>query len=130
MKILDATFLFDYLNGVDATAEYLLANEEERFVVPLPAYAEVMAGEGNRPNGDVGEVKSDLAWTEVYVPDEETATLAGEIAAEIGPEGPYIEEMDALIAAAGREIGGAVVSSDSDLTHPETAAVVDVETYR
>jgi hypothetical protein len=27
MKVLDATFLIDYLNGVDATAEYLLAHE-------------------------------------------------------------------------------------------------------
>lgn len=130
MNVLDATFLIDYLNGVDASAEYLLANEDEQFVVPLPAYAEVLTGEGNRPDGDVSEVKSGLAWAEVYVPDEETATLAGEIAAEIGPEGPYLGGMDALIAAVGREVNGDVVSSDSDLTHPETAAVVDVETYR
>jgi len=66
----------------------------------------------------------------VYEPDAETATVAGEIAAEIGPEGPYLAGMDALIAAVGHELDAPVVSADGDLTHPETRAVVDVETYR
>jgi hypothetical protein len=29
MKVLDATFLIDYLDGVDETAEYLLEHEDE-----------------------------------------------------------------------------------------------------
>jgi len=61
MKVLDANFLIDYLNGVDATAEYLLANESEQFIFPAPAYAEVLVGEGNAPNGDVAEARADLA---------------------------------------------------------------------
>lgn len=97
MKILDATFLIDYLDGVDATAEYLLANEDERFVVPAPAYAEALVGEGNDPDGDVAGVRADLSWCEVYETDEDTATLAAEIAAEIGPEGPFLAGMDALM---------------------------------
>ena len=32
MKVLDATFLIDYLDGVDATAEYLLAREDEQIL--------------------------------------------------------------------------------------------------
>ena len=82
MKVLDANFLIDYLNGVDATAEYLLAHEDERFIFPVPAYAEVLVGEGNNPDGDVAEAKADLSWGEVYETGEETAALAGEIAAE------------------------------------------------
>lgn len=46
MKVLDATFLIDYLDGVDATAEYLLEHDDETFVFPAPVYAEVLAGEG------------------------------------------------------------------------------------
>ena len=61
MKVLDATFLIDYLAGVDATAEFLVANEEVRFVFPAPAYAEVLVGEGNVPDGDVEEAKADLS---------------------------------------------------------------------
>ena len=130
MKVLDASFLVDYLNGVDAAAEFLLANEAETFAVPVPAYAEVLAGEGNLPNGEIVDVVDDLSWAEIVDVDDETAVVAGEIAAEIGSEGPYLTGMDALIAAIGRQLDAPVVTSDGDLTHPATAAVVDVETYR
>lgn len=130
MKVLDATFLIDYLDGVDAAAEYLLAHETERFVFPAPAYAEVLVGEGNAPNGDVAAAKADLSWGAVYEPTAETATLAGEIANEIGPDGPFLAGVDGLIAATGRELGAPVVSNDSDLTHDATKQVIDVEEYR
>lgn len=38
-------------NG-SALPEYLLAHDE-RFVFPVPAYAEPLVGEGNAPDGDV-----------------------------------------------------------------------------
>jgi predicted nucleic acid-binding protein len=129
MKVLDATFLINYLDGVDSTAEYLLAHKEETFVFPAPAYAEVLVGEGNLPDGDVAEAKADLAWGDVYETDERTAEIAGEIAEEVGPEGPFLAGMDGLIAAVGREVDAPVVSDDGDLTHPEVKAVVDVEEY-
>jgi predicted nucleic acid-binding protein len=130
MKVLDATFLIDYLNGVDATAEYLLAHQDERFIVPTPAYAEVLVGEGNIQDGDVSEARAGLSWGEVYETGEDTAVLAGEIAQEVGPEGPFLAGMDGLIAAVGQELGAPVVSDDGDPTHPETKRVVDVEEYR
>ncbi|WP_439028207.1 PIN domain-containing protein [Haloarchaeobius sp. DT45] len=130
MKVLDATFLIDYLDGVDAAAEYLLANEDERFILPAPAYAEVLVGEGNLPDGDVADAKADFAWGEVYETGKETAEIAGEIADEIGPEGPFLAGMDGLIAAVGRELGAPVVSADHDLTHEETKKAVDVEEYK
>jgi hypothetical protein len=37
MKVLDATFLIDYLDGIEATAEYLLVHEDETFIFPAPA---------------------------------------------------------------------------------------------
>jgi len=130
MKVLDATFLVDYLAGVDATADYLLGHENERFVLPAPAFAEVLVGEGNHPEGDVREARAQLAWGDVVETDERTAVIVGEIADEIGPGGPFLSGMDGLIAACGRELNAPVVTADSDLTHPETRAVVDVETYR
>lgn len=130
MKVLDASFLIDYLNGVDATAAYLLANEDEQFIFPAVAYSEVLVGEGNIPDGDVAEATADLSWGEVHEINEQTATLAGEIADEIGPQGPFLSGMDALIAAVGRELSAPVVSADSDLTHEETKKVIDIEEYR
>lgn len=130
MKVLDATFLIDYLNGVEDTAEYLLAHEDERFIFPAPAYAEVLVGEGNAPEGDGANARADLSWGDVYETGAKTAVLAGEIADEIAPGGPFLAGMDGLIAAVGRELDAPVVSADSDLTHKETKRVVDVEDYR
>jgi predicted nucleic acid-binding protein len=130
MRVLDATFLIDYLNGVDAAAEYLLANDGETFVLPTPAYAEVLVGERNHPDGDVAAAAADLSWGDVYKTDEDTASLAGQIATEIGPEGPFLAGMDGLIAAVGRELDAPVVSSDDDFTHEATKKVVEVEEYR
>jgi len=132
MKVLDASFLIDYLDGVDATREFYesAGGCDIRWVMPVPAYAEVLVGAGNLPNGDVAGVRTDLSWAEVYAVDERTAAMAGEIADEIAPGGPYLDGPDALIAAVGRELDAPVVSSDADLTHWATEAVIDVEEYR
>jgi len=131
MKILDATFLIDYLNGVEATRGFYEEHggEELRWVAPVPAFAEALVGEGNLPSGDVDEARADLAWVDVHPVDERTAVTAGDIADEIAPGGPYLDGPDALIAAVGRELDAPVVSGDGDLTHEETKQVVDVEEY-
>ena len=132
MKILDGSFCIDYLNGDPATKPFYEANgsDSEQWVIPIPAYAEVVVGAGNIPEGDVDDVRSALGWAETHAIDEHTAALAGEIAAEVGPEEPFLDRPDALIAAVGRELDVPVVSADSDLTHPETKRVVTIEEYR
>ena len=85
-----------YLSGVDATAEYLLANEREQCIFPAPAYAEALVGEGNAPNGDVAEARADLAWSKVYETDEQMAVVAGEIADDVGPQGPSLTENESV----------------------------------
>ena len=131
MKVLDATFLIDYLDGVEATKAFYEANggKNERWVMPVPAYAEALVGEGNLPNGDIVGARGDLSWGEKYAVDEKTAVTAGEIAESVGAGGPYLDGLDALIAAVGRELDAPVVSADSDLTHEETKQVIDVEEY-
>ena len=131
MKVLDATFLIDYLDGIEATREFYESNgaENERWMMPVPAYAEVLVVEGNLPNGDVAGARAALSWGETYEIDERTAVTAGEIADEIAPGGPYLDGPDALIAAVGRELDALVVSADGDLTHEETKKVIDVEEY-
>ena len=64
MKVLDVTFLIDYLDGVEATKEFYetAGAENERWVIPVPAYAEALVGEGNLPNGDVAGARADLSW--------------------------------------------------------------------
>jgi predicted nucleic acid-binding protein len=132
MKVLDANFLIDYLNGDEATKEFYEGNggDSERWVMPVPAYAEALVGEGNFPDGNIEGAQADLAWGEKHAVDEHTAVLAGEIANEVGPQGPFLDGMDALIAGVGRELDAPVVSADSDLTHEETKRVIDIKEYR
>jgi len=131
MKVLDAGFLIDYLNGEESAGEFYEANggRDERWVMPLPAYAEALVGVGNVHRADLATAIEHLGWGEVYDVDERTAITAAEIADEVAPEGPYLDGMDALIAAVGRELDAPVVSAVGDLTHPETKRVVDVEEY-
>lgn len=130
MKVLDATFLVDYLSGVEATREYLQEHSDEVFIHPVPAYAEALVGVGNGPkDSNIDEVRESLSWGEVYSVDKQTAMTAAAIADEVGPEGPYLAGMDALIAAVGRELDAPVVTADSDLTHPTMAEVISVEEY-
>lgn len=123
--------LIDYLDGREATHEFYESRggTETRWIVPVPALAEVLVGEGNRPNGDVGAARADLGWADVHPIDERTAVTAGVIADEIAPGGPYLDGPDALIAAVGRELDAPVVSADADLTHEETRSVIDIEDY-
>ena len=129
MKVLDATFLIDYLDGVESTREYLEEHDSEAYVLPVPAYAEALLGEGNGPGGDIEGAREDLSWGEIHAVDERTAVTAAEIADEMGSQGPFLSGMDALIAAVGRELNAPVVSGDGDLTHEETKKVVDIEEY-
>lgn len=132
MKVLDATFLIDYLDGHAAAREFYEENGTDsiRWVVPVPALAEVLVGEGNLPNGNVEGARADLAWVDVHPVDERTAVTAGTIAGEIAPGGPHLDGLDSLIAAVGRELDAPVVSRGGDLAHPETKKVVEVEEYR
>lgn len=131
MKVLDATFLVDYLDGAESTREFYEEHggDQLRWVAPVPALAEVLVGEGNLPSGDVEGARADLAWVDAHPVEQRTAVTAGQIANEIARDGPYLDGPDALIAAVGRELDAPVVSADGDLTHPETKRVVDVEEH-
>lgn len=132
MRVLDANFLIDYLSGHPATETYYESNGgvEELWVMPAPAHAEALVGVGNLPSGDLEAAVEALSWGEVYEVTGDLSVEAGRIADEIGPQRPYLDGVDALVAAVGRELDAPVVSADGDLTHEATKSVVDVEAYR
>lgn len=132
MRVLDANFLIDYLDGVSETRAFYERHgaADEVWIMPAPAYAETIVGVGNHPDGDLERTISALSWGEVYDVGEELSILAARIADEIGPEGPYLDGVDALVAAVGRYLDAPVVSADGDLTHEATKRVVTVEEYR
>ncbi|ERH02292.1 MAG: putative nucleic acid-binding protein, contains PIN domain protein [Halonotius sp. J07HN6] len=131
MRVLDTSFLIDYGNGVETAAEYLLDHSEERFVVPAPIYTEYLLGtvHSSAPT-DIDSARAELSWVDVVKTDESTSVRAAEIADEIGPEGPDLTAIDALVVAVADELDAPLVSSDSDCTHPEIQQIVDTGEYR
>jgi predicted nucleic acid-binding protein len=73
MRVLDANFLIDYLNGDPDAEAYYESNggAKELWMMPAPAYAETLVGVGNRPTGDVDRAIEALSWGEVYDIDED-----------------------------------------------------------
>jgi len=132
MRVLDANFLIDYLGGDPAAKAYYEANggSDELWVMPAPAHAEALVGVGNHPTADLDRAIEALSWGRIHEVGEELSIEAARIADEIGPQGPYLNGVDALVAAVGRELDAPVVSADGDLTHEETKRVLDVEEYR
>jgi predicted nucleic acid-binding protein len=132
MRVLDANFLIDYLNGHPATETYYESNggDTNLWMVPAPAYAEAIVGVGNLSSGDVEEAIDALSWSEIYEINRDLSVEAGRIADEVGPQGPYLDAVDALVAAVGRKLDAPVVSADGDLTHEKIKQVIEVEEYR
>lgn len=132
MKVLDTSFLIDYLDKREEPREFYEKHggEQIRWVIPTPALAEVLVGEGNFPDGDVETAREKLSWADMYPTDEQTAVTAGKIADEITPDGPYLDGPDGMIAAIGRELDAPVVAGDGDFTHDRTKEVIPVEEYK
>ena len=131
MKVLDATFLIDYDDGVTDAKDYLLNHSDEEFLIPSVVLTEFLLGDvhSTQPT-DLPAMRQNVSWADVYPVDEHTAVTAAEVADNIGPQGPQLTAVDALVAGVAREVGGTVVSDDRDLTHPETKKVIDVDEYR
>ncbi|GGL57992.1 PIN domain-containing protein [Halocalculus aciditolerans] len=131
MKVLDATFLIDYLADKNNAREFVdnHGGTGADWVMPTPAYAEVLVGVGNGPEGNLDAARETLDWGEVVGVDERLANMAAEIAEDIQPGGPYLAGMDGVILAVGRDLSAPVVSRDNDMTHEKTKEVVDVEEY-
>jgi predicted nucleic acid-binding protein len=129
MKVLDSSFLMDYEDGHPATKEYLLDHSNEEFVVPAPIYTEFLLGGVYGRESTPEQARQHLEWVEIHSVSEETAEHATEIADEIDAQGRYLSPIDALVAGVSRELGGPLVTSDSDLTHPSCHEALDVEEY-
>ena len=127
MIALDTTFLLDYLNGVDATADFLKDNEEKPFYAPSLVLFEVYRGATRSGGTDKLEaVRSGLDWLDRLPLDDATAREAALVEAELLDAGTPINLGDALIAGICRHYGARIVTRDE---HFERVDGLSVETY-
>jgi len=127
MIALDTTFLLDYLDGVQATADYLDAHAEKPFVAPTLALFEVYRG-GARTAGldGVERVASGLDWVDPLPVTEPATREAAVIEAQLRDAGHPVNLGDVLIAGVCRHNGARIVTRDSDF---DRVPQLDVESY-
>lgn len=125
MLAFDTSFLLDYLDGEDATAEFLAAHEDKPFHAPTLALFEVYRGAAR-----VGEPEqmeravSALSWVDPLPLTDATAREAAAIESELRNDGMPINLGDVLIAGVCRHNGARVVTRDDDFDHVDGLNVV------
>lgn len=130
MKVVDAHFLIDLMNGHAGAVSYYHDNSDtDSWVCPAVNYAETLIGFANHPESDLATARQALGDLDVVDIDERVVDTALSIASQVGSQGPYLDAPDAIAAAVARQHDAPLVSGDGDLTHPETRKVIDVETY-
>ncbi|WP_049927191.1 type II toxin-antitoxin system VapC family toxin [Halopiger goleimassiliensis] len=123
MIAFDTTFLLDYLDGVEATAEYLEAHEGKPFCVPTLALFEVYRGAARADGRDgVERVATGLDWADPLPMTEPAVREAALVEAELLDAGESINLGETLIAGICRHNGARLVTRDSDFERvPEVA---------
>lgn len=124
MIVFDTSFLLDYLDGVEATSEYLNANTDKPFFAPSLVLFEVYRGAARTDGREgVDRVAAGLDWLEPLPLDEPAAREAAVIEAELLDSGTPINLGDTLIAGVCRHNGGRLITRDSHFDRVQDLAV-------
>ncbi len=124
MKALDATFLVDYLDGVEATANYLEERENTPFFAPTLALFEVYTGVVQSGGADQLEpVLAGIDWVEPLPLTRDAAAEAARIRGELLAAGERVNLGDTLIAGICRDAGATIVTRDSHFSRVPNLSV-------
>ncbi|NHX42001.1 MULTISPECIES: type II toxin-antitoxin system VapC family toxin [Haloarcula] len=114
MIVFDTSFLLDYLDGVEATAEYLDEHEEKPFFAPTLALFEAYRGAARTAGKEgIERVAGGLDWVEPLPLEDPAAKEAALIEAELLDSGERVNLGDTLIAGVCRHHGARIVTRDS-----------------
>lgn len=127
MIALDTTFLVDYLDGVDATADFLARHDDMPFVAPSLVLFEVHRGAA-RADGAAGidRVDEALEWVDPLALTAAGAREAARVEAAVLDAGEPVNLGDVLIAGVCRHNDATLVTRDEDFGRVPD---LDVEFY-
>lgn len=115
MLCFDTSFLVDYVDGREATATFLAANEREAFYTPTVALFELHRGEIDPEAGrDRETISGWFDWAQPLPLSAAAAAEAATIDASLHDDGSPIGARDALIAGIARDAGATVVTRNTD----------------
>lgn len=131
MKVLDASFLIDYEQGVAEAATYLQDHPDEEFIIPSTVYTEYLLGEANGASDpDLPAVRAEIDWTQVWTVTKETADRGVEAVAQLPASAPHVDGVDATVVGVAQESGAAIVAGESDFTHEAVRNRLNIECYK
>lgn len=112
MRVLETSFLVDYLNEQPCTIEYLEANSQSKYVVPTIALYELYAG-ALRLNATetISTVTTALEWADPVAFDDDAASEAVEVRSGLLDQGEPIPAPDTLIAGVARALDAELVAT-------------------
>lgn len=119
MTLYDSSVLINYLDGKEATVEYVEDHLDERAVAPPLVLFEVYQGEvfGSRPT-DFDAVDGALAWLTVVDGSAAFARCAGELQSHLHGRGEPLSARDAFIAGSAIALEERLAVADSDFDVP------------
>lgn len=125
MIALDSTFLVDYLDGEEATGEFIEERARGAWFAPTLALFEVYRGALRSAGpGGIEEVVGGLEWVDPLPLTEGAAREGAAIEAELREAGTPINLGDVLIAGVCREAGASLATRDGDFDRVEDLEVV------
>ncbi|MFC7225652.1 PIN domain-containing protein [Halalkalicoccus sp. GCM10025322] len=119
MKVLETSFLVDYLNEQSYTLDYLNANAEAEYAVPTIALYELYAGAicSDATSETIVTVAEALDWANSVAFTDSAAREAATIRATLRDRGQPIPTPDMLNAGIARAIGGELIATDEHFAH-------------
>lgn len=114
MKILETSFLVDYLNEQSYILKYLSDTFEADYAVPTLALYELYAGviRSDAPDETITTVAEALEWADPVPFDDAAAREAADIRATLLDRGKPIPTPDILNAGIARVLGGELIATD------------------
>ncbi|WP_424016786.1 PIN domain-containing protein [Halorientalis pallida] len=127
MIAFDASFLIDYLDGVEATREVIESYDGKPFFAPSLALFETYRGAA-RTDGPAGveRVVAALDWLDPLPLTDGAAEEAALVEAELLNDGEPINLGDVLVAGICRHHGATLVTRDA---HFESVDGIEVRSY-
>lgn len=119
MKLLDTTFLIDYLTGDEGTEAYLDANEDADLATTTINIKELAVGAGLAGDEGKHDLLSQFGWLRICPFTVDHAFLAGSLEADLRADetipGERVDDLsgDILIAAVAADADGAVVTRNT-----------------
>lgn len=122
MKVLDSSYLADFLRGHEHAKQYRVDHENDSLVLPAVGFYELYHG-AVKVGRDPREVDRDLPWVERidYTPDH--GLEAARIRDELERDGRRLQHPDMMIAGTARTLDVPVVTTDHGFEHVGDLAI-------